>query len=358
MLLLKLTIADLKMILRNRQALLWALLFPIVMVAMFGLMGSFRDSTVRIAVVDHARDPLSNRLVQSLGDVPGFEIEVREDENAVRNAVRDGDIGYLLIIPENLDSQARNQPPASVSLIYDEGLLGGGVIVAVERFLDQVNLDLADAPIRLELNAEGVLSEDLTLMEFVLPGIALWSIMMNSVIGIAASMATYREKKIFRRIKVSPLRARTFFTAQVLAYMVLSLIQAATILGLGAVAFGVAVGGNLLVVAVLILVCNLVFLNLGFIIGVFSKTAAAASGLGNLVVFPVVVFSGIFFPPELLPGFLADIVRFLPVAPMIDVLRGVTIGAKTLADFPVQFAVIAGWIAVTSVAATRLFKFE
>ena len=155
---------------------------------------------------------------------------------------------------------------------------------------------------------------------------------------------SYREKKILRRIKASPLKPRTFFAAQVLAYLVMSLVQATVILGLGAIVFRVPVGGNFLIIGVLILFCNIVFLNLGFIVGAYSKTVAAASGFGNVVVLPLVMFSGVFFPPEMLPGVLSEVMRYLPLAPMVDILRGITLGAKTVLDFPFEIGLIAAWI--------------
>ena len=358
MLLYRLTIANLKMIVRNRQALFWALAFPVVMLGIFGLVGSFRGSTVTIGVVDYANDALSKRLIDSLSDMPDFEVEVRDDEEAAREAVRDGDLGYLLVIPSGLESLAQSGPPVSLTLVYNEGLLGGSVVVEIERFLDRINLELAGASTRLKLRKEGALSEDLSFIEFMLPGLALWGIMSNSIIGLAASMATYREKKILRRIKASPLKPRTFFAAQVLAYLVMSLVQATVILGLGAIVFRVPVGGNFLIIGVLILVCNIVFLNLGFIVGAFSKTVAAASGFGNVIVLPLAMFSGVFFPPEMLPGFLTEVMRFLPLAPMVEILRGITLGAKTVLDFPFQLGLIAAWIGVTALAAVRVFKLE
>ena len=358
MLLFRLTVANVKMIVRNRQALFWALAFPVVMLGIFGLVGGFRSSTVTIGVVDYAVDALSDRLIGSLSDMPEFEVEIRDDEEAAREEVRDGDLGYLLLIPEGLETLAQSGPPVSLTLVYDEGLLGGSVVVAIERFLDQINLELAGASARLKLRPEGTLSEDLRFIEFLLPGLALWGIMSNSIIGLAASMATYREKKILRRIKASPLKPRTFFAAQVLAYLVMSLVQATVILGLGAIVFRVPVGGNLLIIGLLILVCNIVFLNLGFIVGAYSKTVAAASGFGNVVVLPLAMFSGVFFPPEMLPGFLSEVMRFLPLAPMVEILRGITLGAKTVLDFPFEIGLILAWMGVTALAAVRVFKLE
>ena len=124
MLLFRLTVANVKMIVRNRQALFWALAFPVVMLGIFGLVGGFRSSTVTIGVVDYAVDALSDRLIGSLSDMPEFEVEIRDDEEAAREEVRDGDLGYLLLIPEGLETLAQSGPPVSLTLVYDEGLLG------------------------------------------------------------------------------------------------------------------------------------------------------------------------------------------------------------------------------------------
>ena len=251
MLFLHLTFANLKMIVRNRQALFWALAFPLVFVFVFAMIGSFTGS------------------VDTIGAV-----------------------------------------------------------------------------------------EDVDYADFVLPGIVLWGIMGNSVMGIAVALANYREKKILRRIKASPMKARTFFAAQVSAYLVLSLVQAAMLFGIGAPVMGVSISGNLPTIALLILVCNVVFLNLGFIVGAFSRTGAAASGMGNVIVLPLVMFSGVFFSSELLPNLLENIMRFLPLAPMVEILRGVTLSDRPLTDFPMELGLIVAWIALTSLIATWVFKLE
>ena len=251
MILARLTLANLKMIVRNRQSLFWALAFPLLMVVLFGLIASQIDS------------------------------------RAPEGSFVEGDY-----------------------------------------------------------------------KSFIVSGMAIWGIMSFSVIGMATSMAGYREKKIFRRIKATPLKARTFFTAQVIAYLALSMVQAAIIMGVGALAFGVSISGNILIIGLVIAVGNVIFLNLGFLVGAYSKTVAAASGLGNLVVLPMLMTSGIFFPADYLPDALVSVVRYLPVYPMAEAVRGVTLDAMGVFDFPVEFGVMGAWIAATFLAATRLFKFE
>ena len=362
MLVLHLTLANLKMTVRNRQALFWALAFPLLFVGFFALVGNFAgESAERAAVIDNAQDGVSAILIETLAGLDGLELEAspRSDESAARAEIADGDLDYLLIIPAGMESAASASGGAEVVVAQSSGASG---IAAAEigRALALADLRMAGASPTLSLRRETVEAGGggFDFGAYMLPGLALWGIMSNSIIGVAVALANYREKKILRRIKASPMRARTFFAAQILSFMAISLIQAALILGFGSLAMGAAISGGLLAIGAMILVCNMAFLNLGFIVGAFAKTASAASGLGNLVVLPLAMFSGVFFPTDLMPSFIGETTRWLPLFPMVEALRGIALGAEPLAAFGMEFALIAAWIALTAVAAVWVFRLE
>ena len=354
-LLLHLTVANFKMTLRNRQALFWALAFPLAFVVFFALIGSFGgDSDITILAIDESDGDISRRLLSELNAMDGFSVSPRADAAAARAEIESGDAAYLLAIPRGFAASGASGP---LTLTRADGG-GSAAEAAVELRLAALAMERAGVSPEFALDVESVESEGYDFRAFVLPGVALWGIMSNSVIGLAVALANYREKKILRRIKASPMRARTFFAAQIAASLGLSLIQAALILGLGSLTMGVDVRGALPSVAVIILASNVVFLNLGFIVGAYSKTAAAASGLGNLVVVPMAMLSGVFFPLDALPAALAAAMRFLPLSPMVEALRGATLSANDITDYPLQMALIAAWTALTALAAVKTFKFE
>ena len=362
MLILHLTAANLKMTVRNRQALFWALAFPMLFVGFFALVGSFAgggSGAERAGVLDNAGDDLSRRLVEALGAADGLEIHPRADEAAARAEMADGELGYLLIIPPGMGAAVADGAGAEVLFAQSEGA-DGAAVAELGRVLALEDLRAAGISPALSLTVETVEGGGggFDFGARMLPGLALWGIMSNSIIGVAVALANYREKKILRRIKASPMRARTFFAAQILSFMAISLVQAALILGFGSLATGARISGGLLAIGAMILVCNLAFLNMGFIVGAFAKTASAASGLGNLVVLPLAMFSGVFFPTELMPSFVGAVTRWLPLHPMVEALRGIALGAEPLTAYGGELALIAGWIALTAVAAVRVFRFE
>ncbi len=357
----RLFIADLKMFYRNRQAAFWAMAFPLIFVAVFGLFEFDQLPRVEMVVVDHADDTISRGIVDALQSVDFIETESGEDADAAVARVAEGEVGYALIIPQGLlESVAANQSVTNLRLIYDEGEVTTASIVSsvIGDVLDRTSMVVQGAQPLLALNTEGVAARQVNYFDFAMPGFVAMGVMFYGIIGIASVMALYRQQRVLRRIKATPLPARTFFLAQVGAYLVISLVQAVAILAVGILIFGANVYGNLLWVGPLIILANLTFLNMGFIVGAFSKTVEAASGMGNAVAMPMMFFSGVFFPTDSLPAIMRSVVQYLPLTPLVDALRGVMLDAKPAWEFPNELALLAGWVVVTSVFAVRTFKFE
>jgi ABC-2 type transport system permease protein len=356
-----LTLANLKMIVRNRQALFWALAFPLIFVVVFGLFNLDGSPNTAILVVDHAQDQVSRGLVESLSTLQNFTVNERQDETTARKDLEDGEFRYLLLIPQGLAESVAQQPenPISITLLYDRSSSSAPIILGlVRRYVAEANKRLVQAPTLIQLEVEGVQSRQLNYFDFLLPGFVGMGVMTYAIIGLASTMASYREQKILKRILATPLRVRTFFAAQIAAFLILSVFQSAIILAAGIFIFGANVYGNFLYLFILVILANIVFLNLGFIVGAISKNGRAADGLANAVSMPMMFLSGTFFPIDGLPDVLGALVRYLPLAPMLDAMRGVALEARPIWDFPEELAILGVWILVSSAVAVKIFRFD
>ena len=360
--LLWLTVANLKMTYRNKQALFWSLAFPLIFVTSFGLFNFDDPPNATILLVDQAQDAASQGFVQAMSTVEHITVEERSDAPAARREVDDGDFSYLLIIPDGLQERIVQGPgasPSSISLVYDRANSGAPITIGVvQGLVEEMNKQLANAPTLVELQSEGVQSRQLTYYDFLLPGLVGMGVMTSSIVGISASMALYRQQRILKRILATPLRVRVFFASEILANLVLAIIQAAIILAAGILLFGANIYGNFLWVFAVVLIASIVFLNIGFIIGGLSKNVDAAVGLANAVSLPMMFLAGVFFPKEGLPWILSNIVSYLPLAPMLDALRGVALEAEPLWNYPFELGLLGAWIVVSAVVAVRVFRFE
>ncbi len=360
--LLSLTLANLKMIYRNRQALFWALAFPLIFVAVFGLFRLDQPPEVNLLVVDRAQDPVSQGLIASLSAMEHFNVAVREDEAVVRKELEDGNAVYVMIVPEGLEARLAQGPataPTEITLLYDRSNQSASIIIGViQRFIDKTNQSIVQAPTLLELKAEGIQARQLTYFDFLLPGFVGMGVMTYSIIGIASVVTLYREQRILKRILATPLRVRTFFASQILAYLGLSVLQALIIIAAGVMFFHGHIYGNILWVLLLVVMANIVFLNMGFIVGAIAKNVRAADGLANAVAMPMMFLSGTFFPRENLPNIMATIVGYLPLSPLLDAMRGVALDAKPIWDYPTELAILGVWIVGSSVVAVKTFRFD
>ena len=138
----------------------------------------------------------------------------------------------------------------------------------------------------------------------------------------------------------------------------LAMVQAGIILAVGVFVFGARVHGNPVWLFVIVPLGSLVFLNIGFILSAWARTPAAASGMGNAVVLPMMFFAGTFFSTTTFPWIFPYLAEALPLTPMLSAMRQVAIDGAPLWETWPQLAIMAGWAAGTAVVAAKVFRFS
>ncbi len=357
-------ITQFKAFARDRQAIFWTLAFPLIFVTAFGLFDIGGDdlSVHTVAVVDYAGNDLSRGIIDDLDALESFEVALRSDPAMARQEIRDGDLRYLMTIPADIVQRVEEGRAAAVSFVFDETRSDAfAVLGQLQRFLDQQNLDLVDAPRPIIFAPEGVRTEDSDdwdYFNFLLPGLLAMGVMNFSIIGLATVLATYRERRVFKRILATPMPVSVFFTSMISSNLVLTLAQSAILLAAGVFLFDGSVRGSLAQFFLIILLGNLIFLSIGFITGAFAKSAQAAAGMGNAVTLPMMFLSGTFFPTDTLPSVLGAIVEFLPLWPVLALLRGIALDARNFWEFPFELGLLAAWIVAAAFIASRVFRFR
>ena len=365
-----LMVANLKIMLRDRQALFWALAFPLMLVTVFGIFEIDAAGSADLAVVDYAKNARSKELLRKLRGIEYLNVDGRYSGQAgeaqARAELEDGELEYLLVIPADIASlpdvlvpTASAERPIDITLHYDiNNELGNQLVIEVIRhFVDEENLEIIGRPQLLEVVPKGVDSRKIEYFDVLLIGLVGMGLMTNSIIFIAVKISLYRNQAILKRILVTPLRVRNYFASEINAHLLLSLVQAAVVIGAGVFVFGAHIHGNVLWLFVIVGFANTIFLNIGFIISGWATSPRAASGMGNAVAIPMLFFSGTFFPTSSLPSILPEVVQVLPLTPMLDAMRSVAIDGEELWDVWKQMAMLAGWLVFSSFAAIKLFRF-
>ena len=352
--------ANLRIMVRDRQTLFWALLFPLIFVAVFGTVDFEGTGTADLVVIDLADNETSRQMADQLAGLGLLELsgEYATQQEAL-DAIEEGDLDYLLVLPAGLGEAGASEPPP-VSLYYDQSNLENNELVlgVLRSLAAQANMQLASTPRVVQVQAQAISVRQVEYFDLVLVGLVGMGIMVHSVIALGVKISSYRNQAIFKRMRVTPLPVRNYFASEVMAHLLLAMVQTAVILAVGIWVFGGNLGTGVWLMFPIAALGNLIFLNLGFIVASFSNSGAAASGMGNAVALPLMFLSGTFWPSDSLPGFLPDVVRYLPLTPMLDAMREVTIQGNTLwATWP-ELALMAGWIVLTALVAIRVFRFR
>ena len=358
-----LILANLKMMARNRQAIFWALFFPLMLVVVFGLFDFNGVGVADVAVVDQSGGPRAELFRERLEEIGFLDLEFGEfNPDEARRRVEDGNLGYLIVIPELFDDpagQVQVEGPAPVTLLYstrnpDRNQLVEG---AVRNLVSDISSDGAPVIPSQLLIADVIQVPEVDYFDNVLLGLLGLGVMTNSIISIAVRISTFRNQSILKRLLVTPLSIWKFFAAEITAHVLLALVQAGIILALGVFVFGGHIHGNIIWVLAVTCLGSIVFLNIGFVLSAWAKSPAAASGMGNAVALPMMFLAGTFFSTAALPWVLPQLSLALPLTPMLAALRDIAIDGKPIWDTWPYLAALGGWAAATALAAVKVFKF-
>lgn len=368
-------LANLKMSARNRTALFWNLLFPAIFIIIFGLVfGGTSGVTFSVGIVGPS-SPYQNQVVLAMAGNDAFNVR-HGTEGQELMALREGERDVVLIFEPTRASDPGGIP--QVTLFYNQTPTAQVAVGAVRQVLTAVagsapepgnpltqtwdnvrdfitgnQSDVATNVIERPVN-----TRQTSFIDYFVPGILAMSIMNSGIIGLATSFVTYRERGILRRIRVTPFPLSSFLLAKVLAQMIQIVIQALILVGLAWMLFGMNPRGNPLLILGIIIIGSLAFLAIGFAISSIAQNAETAASYANLITFPMLFLSGIFFAVDTVPGWLQPLLKIMPLAYLVDALRQPMTLGRGLSDVWIDLAVLAATFVLALAIAVRFFRWD
>jgi len=332
-----------KMVARDRGALFFALLLPIIFMVIFGLIfGNAGNQKLDVGLA--GRGP----LVSALEQTPALDVHPLAAAAAVKK-VRDGHYqGAVVVSGRRATLYYTNTYAAQAAMLR-------GVVRGVT---DSVNLAAANRPRAVALRAESVDSSALRYIDFLIPGLLAMALAQSGVFGVAGTLVSWRERGIFRRLKVTPLPLTEFGVARLLGHLVVALAQAAVLLLVGRLFFGVHLGVDYAALVPLVAAGALCFIAIGFFVGSLARTQSAADIAGNVITLPMVFLAGVFFSLDTAPAWLREAAKFLPLTYLANGLRDVAIRGHSLGQTLPDLAVLLGVSALFALASVRFFRWE
>jgi ABC-2 type transport system permease protein len=357
--LLLLTVANIRSLVRDRAALFWTFFFPVMFVFLFGwIFSGTGNSKVAVGFVDEDNSMMSATLQQDFAKVDLLSLRTGSLE-AEKSAMRDGDISAIIYIPKGTGAAMLARQPASIQLFVDPSQTQTTQVVQqiVGQVANYTNLGLVGATAVLQVQQQTINSSNISTVAYLVPSILAMALMQLGVFA-AIPLVQQREKGILKRIGATPLARWKLVGSNILLRLIVAIVDAVVILGIGLIFFDVKILGSLLAVAGMVLLGAGMFLALGFFLASFLKTEEQAQGVVQVVQMPLMFLSGIFFPFTFMPDFLQTIARFLPLTYLGDGLRQIMVQGTPVAPLSTDIAILAGWLVVCLGISVRFFRWE
>ena len=343
-------------LLRDRAAVFFMLVFPLMFLALFGAL--FDDESTPQAKIVQVGD------VKVLDSIPDAEraqlrdvlsIEKTDGSAAARTEalkkVREGDT----------DAAVFQSGDGEVAMRYSaaDSVRSGNVRSVVDSVIQQANQEATGKPPAYRLTTKRIEDESVKPIQFLTPGLLSWAVAMGGVFGSALNLVSWRKKRILRRLWLAPVGPGSVIGARVGVNLALAFAQTGIFLGLATLPYyGLRLGGSWWLCLPLVACGTLAFMSIGLLIGSWAKTEEAANGLAQIIVLPMAFLSGSFFPLEAAPGWVRSVSEFLPLTHLADAMQAVlSRGESWGAALPVMGGLLL-FAAVVTLIASRLFRWD
>jgi len=353
--------SGLKQWLRSKGTVFWTLMFPILLILIFGaIFSGVGDVEIPIVVQNLDVDDetgFTEGFIDNLSHVSALDIKTLKKGEDVDEYMKDEDISGALIIPEGFGKNLRDyinpaypfnesDLPFNLTFIADPTDQSSVSILRsiIVGIIYESNLQITGGEKVIGVEEESSLGEEFEYIDFFVPGIIGLTIMTSMVYGSIERNTKYRKDGILRKLLTMPVTRAEWILSKMLFMLVLSFISTFVILIVGVLAWGLTVKIGIFFF-VLIISTSFLFSGMGMIIGRFVKEEETADMAGGAITFPMMFLAGTFFPLDQMPEFLQAVAQVLPLYYVNEGLRNAMIYAnldKTLyfSAFVIVFAVV------------------
>jgi ABC-2 type transport system permease protein len=195
-------------------------------------------------------------------------------------------------------------------------------------------------------------------INYLLPGIIAMAVMMACMNNNALKVVNERERGIYRRLSLTPLKRHTLLLGDIFVRYLVALASTLLLIAIAIGVFNAQVGGNHFLFWFVLTVGSLTFVALGLVLTILVKNTNSMTSLGMAVLFPFMLLGACFWPLDQMPTFLHPLCEALPSLHLNTALRMIAVQGASMSDIWPEFPVILGWLVGSSVLAVRFFRWE
>jgi ABC-2 type transport system permease protein len=319
-------------VLRDRKTLLILFGMPIMQILIFGFALTNEVKNAKIVIVDNAKDLATQKIIDRIEASRYFEIEqTMMSANEIEDSFQKGIIKMAIVFPADFHKDLLHQHAAQVQIVADASdpntanTLTNYVSSIVQDFQREIH-EMNVLPYRIQPQTRMLYNPQLKGAHNFVPGVIALVLMLVCVMMTAVSIVREKETGTMEVLLVSPFKPIMVMISKAVPYLILSLINVASILLLSVFVLKVPVNGSILLLFAESTLFITTCLTLGIFISVKTNSQQVAmliSLMGMLL--PTILFSGFMFPIENMPKALQVFSNVVPAKWFYIIVKSIMI---------------------------------
>jgi ABC-type multidrug transport system permease subunit len=327
---------------REPEVVFWAFVFPLLLALGLGI--AFRNKPADIPSVAVIAGPNAPATLDMLRRSPQpIKAEVLDEADAL-NRFRLGKFD-LVVVPTAGGFEYRFDPARPESVLAKTQV--NDALQAAAGRKDPVP---ASTKVSSEPGARYI--------DFLIPGLLGMNLMNSGMWSIGFAIVDIRQRKLLKRYLATPMRRGDFLLALASSRLIMMVTEIGLLLGFGILVFHMRVIGSWGSIVLLGALGAVTFGSLGLLTATRAQKIETISGLINLVMMPMWIFSGVFFSYERFPAAVLPFIRALPLTALNDALRATILEGAPLTAQAGRLLVLALWGGISFVLALRWFRWS
>ena len=336
---------------------------PVVMIILFGYVVTNEINDVKIGIWDRSRDQISIEATQKILSSGYFVLAGHvEREEEIGSLFRRGEAKVVVIFEQDFEKNLLREKKAVIKLITDgsdansaqlaQNYLQGMLV----NYFRSLNPDVK-LPWEVKLKSRMFYNEEMKGVYMFVPGLMALILMLISALMTSVTITREKEFGTMELLLASPLKPREIILGKVTPYILLSFVNALTIILLGFLVFGVPVVGSLWILLLECLLYITLALSLGVLISTSAKTQQIAMVMSMLgLMLPTILLSGFIFPIDNMPEILQWFSTIMPARWFIVIVKNIMLKGTGFAFIWKETIILLGMTLFFILAAVRRFK--
>ncbi|MDR2204222.1 MAG: ABC transporter permease [Nitrososphaerota archaeon] len=347
--------------LRNKFGLFFGLIFPVVLILIFGAIFSGDAGVVNVYAQNQDEGAfgqnIGNNFLTALNESTTIRVVIVNTSENFTDFLSSKSASDGIVIPTSFTKDYLAGQQVNVTVYGSPASSTSGIVSGtVNGYINYFNLQRFNGTMVIGMTSATVNTEQTTYIDFLVPGLIGFSILTNPMFSLVNIAADYKKNKLFKQLSLTPLTKMEWLISKVLFYIALSAAGFILMVAVGVIAFGAHIALSLWLIPFLVL-GPILFASLGMLVGSVAKNPETAGVIGNVITFPMMFLTGTFFPLSMMPEYLQTIARVLPLYYVTEGLNNVMV-YNNIPNALIDIVVLGIITLVIFVLAVKLFKWR